>query len=127
LSISLVEFAYNVVNRPRVSPFAIVHGYSPHIPSDLIPLPPNVQVSQFASIFAQHIHDLHSEICSKIAMNNDSYKLSVDVHHMDISFEVGDFVMARIQPKQLPKHSHKNLHARAMSPYQIIKKLGSNA
>ena len=47
------------------------------------------------------------------------------MHRREISFEVGDFVMA--WPEHLPKHSRKKLHARAMGPYQIIKKLGSNA
>jgi len=40
---------------------------------------------------------------------------------------MGDFVMARIQPERLPKHSHQRLHARAMGSYQIVRKLGSNA
>jgi len=71
----------------------------------------NVLVSQPASAFAQHIHDLHAEIHRKIAMSNDSYKLSDDVRRKNISFEVGDFVMARIRPERLPKHSHKKLHA----------------
>jgi len=35
----------------------------------------------------------HAEIHLKIAMSNDNYKLSADVHCKDISFEVGDSVM----------------------------------
>ena len=44
----------------------------------------------------------------------------------DISFEVGDFVMARIRAERLSKYSHKRLHAQAMEPYQITRKLGSD-
>jgi len=104
LTLPLVEFAYNnAVNRSTgKSPFQIVHGYSPRTPSDLIPLPPDVRVSQPASTFAQHIHDPHAKIRRKIAISNDSYKLSADVRRRDISFEVGDFVMARIRPERLP-------------------------
>ena len=90
-------------------------------------LPPNIRVSKPASTFAQHIHDLHAEICRKIAVSNDSYKLLANVHCRDTSFEVGDFLMACVWLEPLPKHFHKKLHARAMGPYQIIKKLGSNA
>jgi len=56
-------------------------------------------MSHPASIFAQHIHDLHAKIQCKIALRNDSYKHSVDMRHRAINFEVGDFVMARIQPE----------------------------
>jgi len=49
------------------------------------------------------------------------------VRPRDISSEVGDFVMACIRPERLPKHSHKKLHAQAMSPHQIIRKLECNA
>ena len=119
LTLPLVEFAYNnAVNRSTgKSPFQIVHGYSPRTPSDLIPLPPDVRVSQPASTCAQHIHDLYVEIRCKIAISNDTYKLSAYVHRKDISFEVGHFVTARIRPEHLPKLSHKKLYARAMGPY----------
>ena len=67
-------------------------------PSLLMPL------SKPASTFAQHIHDSHAEIRSAIAMSNNSYKLSANVHGRDTYFEVGDFVMTRVQPESLPKH-----------------------
>jgi len=131
LTLPLVEFAYNnAVNwSTGKSPFEIVPRYSPRTPSDPIPHTPDVRVSQPASTFAnyKHIHDLYVEIRRKIAISNDSYKLSADVRRRDISFEVGDFVMARIQPKHLLQHFHKKLHARAIGSYQIIRKLGSNA
>ena len=64
LTLTLIEFAYNnAVNRTTgKSPFEIVHGYSPRTSADLIPLPPDAQVSHPASTFAQHIHDLDAEI-----------------------------------------------------------------
>jgi len=68
LTLPLVEFAYNnAVNRSTgKSPFQIVHGYSPRTPNDLIPLSPDVRVSQPALTFAQHIHDLNAEIVVKL-------------------------------------------------------------
>ena len=125
----LVEFAHNnaVTRSTGKSPFEIVDGYSPRTPTDLITLPPNARVSQPTSTFALHIHDLHVEIRHKIAMSNDNYKLSVDVHRKDTFFEVGDFVIDHVRPERLPKNSYKKLHARAMGPYQIFRKLRFNA
>ena len=96
LTLPLVEFVYNnAVNRTTgKSPFEIVHGYSPRTLANLIPLPPDAGVSHPASTFAQHIHDLHAEIRRKIALSNDSYKHSADIHRRAANFEVGDFVMA---------------------------------
>jgi len=62
---------------------------------------------QPALTFAQHVHDLHAEIRHKITVINNSYKLSAYLRRRDISFEAGDFVMARIQHEQLPKLSNK--------------------
>jgi len=84
-------------------------------------------VSHRASTVAPHIHDLHAEIRRQISLSNDSYKHSVDMHRRAANFEVGDFVMARIRPERLPRNSLKKFHARAMGPYQILRKLGSNA
>jgi len=122
------NFTNNAVNRTTgKSPFEMVHGYSPRTPANLIPLPLDAHLSHPASTFAQHIHDLHAEIRRKIALSNDSYKYSADMHRRAANFEVGDFVMARIQPERLPRNSLKKLHACAMGPYQIIRKLGPNA
>ena len=49
------------------------------------------------------------------------------MRHRAVNVEVGDFVMAYIQPKRLPKNSLKKFHTRAMGSYRIIRKLGSNA
>ena len=94
----LVEFPYNnAVNRTTgKSPFKIVHGYSPRTSADLIPLPPDACVSHPTSTFAQHIHNLHTEIRRKIALSNDNYKHSADKHCKVANFDVGDFVMAWI-------------------------------
>ncbi|KAF2324129.1 hypothetical protein GH714_007612 [Hevea brasiliensis] len=64
---------------------------------DLVLLPPDIRVSQPAESFAQHIHDLHAEIRRKIALSNENYKLAAN-----------------------------KLHARAIGPFSILQKPGSN-
>ena len=55
------------------------------------------------------------------------YKLAADVHRRSKEFNVGDYVMVRIRPKRIPKTFSKKLYVRAMGPYSIIRKMGSNA
>jgi len=115
LTLLFVEFAYNnnVNGSTGKSPFEVVHGYSLRTLVDLIPPPPNARVSQLASTFAQHIH---VEIRRKIALSNDTYKLSADVHRRAVNFAMGDFVMARIQLESFLKNSLNKLYACAMGP-----------
>ena len=74
-------------------------------------------ISEPAENFAKHIHDLHAEIRRKISLSNEQYK----------EFNVGDYVMVHIRLQRIPKTFSKKLYARAMGPYSIIRKMGSNA
>ena len=129
LILSTAEFAYNnSVNRSTgKSPFQIVNGYPPCTPIDFVPLPLHMCVSEPAENFAKHIHDLHAEIRRKISLSNEEYKLAADVHRRSKEFNVGDYVMVRIHPKRIPKAFSNKIYARAMGPYSIISKMGSNA
>ena len=91
-----------------------------------VPLPPHMCVFEPAKNFAKHIHDLHAEIRRKIFLSNEKYKLTANVHHRYKEFNVGEYVMIRIHPKRIPKTFSKKHYARAMGPYSIIRKLGSN-
>ena len=44
-----------------------------------------------------------------------------------MEFNVSEYVMVRIRPERIPKTFSKKLYARAMGPYSIIHKRGSNA
>ena len=129
LILSTTEFAYNnSVNRSiGKSPFQIVNGYSPHTPIDLVPLPPHMHMFEPAENFTKHIHDLYAEIRRKISLSNEEYKMAADVHRRSKEFNVGDYVMVCIRLERIPKMISKKLYARAMGPYSIIRKMGSNA
>ena len=49
------------------------------------------------------------------------------MHRRSKEFNVGDHVMVRIRLERIPKTFSKKLYARAMGPYSIIRKMGSNA
>ncbi|XP_075665055.1 uncharacterized protein LOC142634649 [Castanea sativa] len=89
----IAQLAYNSsINRSiGVSPFEVVHGYTPRKPLDLLPMSPHVRISESAKAFARHVHDLHTEIHKKI--------------------QVGDYVMIRIRPKRFPSETVKKLQA----------------
>ena len=63
----------------------------------------------------------------KISLSNDEYKLVADVHRRSKEFNIGDYVMIRIRPERIPKTFSNKLYARAIGPYYIIRKMGSNA
>ena len=86
-----------------------------------------MHVSKPIENFVKQIHDLHAEIRRKISLSNEEYKLAVDVHCGSKEFNVGEYIMVRIRLKRIPKTFSKKLYARTMSPYSIIRKLGSNA
>ena len=84
-------------------------------------------VSEPAENFAKHIHDLHVKIRRKISLSNEEYKPVVDMHRRSKEFNVYDYVMVQIRSERIPITFSKKLYARAMDPYSIIRKLGSNA
>ena len=96
--LSAIEFAYNnFVNRSTgKSPFQIVYDLAPRQPFDLVLLPLDFGPSEFAESFAHHIQDLHVKIRRKIAMSNDTYKLTVDVHYRNQDFNEDDYIMMRV-------------------------------
>ena len=49
------------------------------------------------------------------------------MHSRSKEFNVGEYVMVCIRPGRILKTFSKKLYARAMGPYSIIRKLGSNA
>ena len=70
---------------------------------------------------------MHAEIMRNISLSNEEYKLAANVHRRYKEFNVGEYVMVRIRPERIIKTFPKKLYARAMGPYYIIRKLGSNA
>jgi hypothetical protein len=73
------------------------------------------------------LHDLHHEIRNKIQASNSQYKIHADIHQRHMEFQVGDYVMIRIRPKQFPSRSVKKLQVRSARLFKILKRVGPNA
>ena len=75
----------------------------------------------------RHLHDIFM-IRKKIQVSNSQYKIHVDTHRRHAEFQVGDYVMIRIQPEQFPSGTIKKLQARsAIGPFKVLKRMGLNA
>ena len=92
-----------------MSPFKVVHGYKPRRSLDLFPMSSHDRVSAFAIEFASHMHELHKEINKRFHASNLKYKTQANLHRRHLDFDVGDYVMIRIQPKRYPSGTVKKL------------------
>ena len=59
--------------------------------------------------------------------NNTNYKTSADLHHRLRAFNVGDYVMIRMRPERFSLRTVKKPHKQSAGPFQILKKINSNA
>jgi len=85
------------------------------------------RVSEPASSFATHMHELHKVISDKIKQSNFDYKLRADVRRKYKTFNIGDLVMVRIRPEWFPPGTVKKWHARSAGQLKILTKLNDNA
>ena len=94
LKLATAEFAYNTtVNRTiGKSPHEIVYDFRPRQPIYLIPIFDHIKASDFASLFASHVHDLRKKVMDKIAQSDAYYKLRANVRKRFKIFNVGDYV-----------------------------------
>uniref|UniRef100_A0A2N9IMT1 Reverse transcriptase zinc-binding domain-containing protein n=1 Tax=Fagus sylvatica TaxID=28930 RepID=A0A2N9IMT1_FAGSY len=125
----IAQFAYNnSVNKTiGMSPFKVVHGYKARKPLDLLPMSPQVRISESVEAFARHVHDLHKDISNRIHSSNTRYKVQADSRRRHLEFAVGDYVMIRIKPERFPSGTVKKLQARSVGPFKVFKRIGSNA
>ena len=85
------------------------------------------RVLDSASVFTSHIRALHEEIRDKIMKNNVDYKSSADLHYRLRTFNIGHNMMVCLRPEQFPSWAVKKLHAWSVGPFQIFKRINSNA
>ena len=123
------EFAYNnSVNRTTgTTPFELVYGLKPKIPTDVTHLPLPQKVSEAGVDFAAFMSNLHEEVKNKMAEQVVKYAAQANKNRRELHFKEGDLVLIRVQPERFPPGMYHKLHARKIGPFKILKKLGSNA
>ena len=85
-----------------------------------LPLPP--RLSEAGLDFFEHMKDVHAEVKRWLSHSTDSYAATANIKRKDKQFNSGDMVLVRLKPELFTK-----LHARRTRPFQVTKKLGSNA
>ena len=73
----------------------------------------HTRMSESATSFASHIHDLHKEFITQIQKSNANYKAYADLHKKAQEFNEGDYVTVQICPEWYPSGTVKKLHARS--------------
>ena len=93
---------------------------------DLLPMVDHYRVSESASSFVTHMHELHEVIKDKIKQKQLWLRLGADTRRKFKTFDVDDFVMVWIRPKRFPLGIVKKLHARCVGLFKILTKLNDN-
>ncbi|KAG6738607.1 hypothetical protein POTOM_058227 [Populus tomentosa] len=92
------------------------------LPTDL-PTEP----SEAALDFSSYMRDVHEECKRRLTTHTNSYAAVANAKRKDRQFNTGDMVLVRLRPERFPPGSFSKLHARRAGPFQVTKKLGSNA
>lgn len=108
-------FAYiSSINKiTSMSLLEIVLFSRPKVPIGFISMLAFCCPFEYRSALALHFHSLHQEIKRRIAMSNERYKQSTDLHYSHSEFQVGDLVMIR-------------LHVKSSRLYKVLNKIGYN-
>ena len=129
LALSQAEFAYNssVSRSTSKSPFAIVYCVPLKHALDLVPLPELPGVSQATENMADRIQAMQEEVRQKLETTNAKYKEAVDKKRREKIFNVGDLVLVYLRKERFPVGTYNKLEDKNYGPFQITKKINSNA
>jgi hypothetical protein len=111
-----------------MSPFFALYGYHP--PSTTSPLKWNKQVQEVEDQigYQQEVLKLLND---KLVMSQNRMKQQVYQQHIEIEFEVGNWIYLRLQPyKQISlkkKLKDNKLTPKYYAPYKVLQRIGSMA
>jgi len=113
IALPQAEVAFNnSVNRSkRCTPFEVVHGFRPHTPLDLNPLPLPPRPSEVALDFSSYMKDIYEEVERRLALSTKSYAASANTKRKDRKFDIGDMILIRLRSERFFPRSLTKLHA----------------
>jgi len=116
-----------IATVPSLSPTNHAYHVCKSLPLLLL-IPSHCKTFESAPAFAshKHVHKLHKEISDENKWSNVKPTLQADSRKIFKIFNVGDYVMVQIYPKQFLLGSVKMLHVRSAGPFKILNKLNCN-
>jgi hypothetical protein len=123
------EFAYNdSPNRSTgMSPFQILYGMHPRGVSELQDLGKLEQRSADGEDFAIAISELHEQVKQKLQDSNYKYKMKAYLKRREVSYEVGDMVLAHLRKERFPKGEYNKMKLKKIGPCRVLRRFSANA
>jgi translation initiation factor IF-1 len=89
-----IEFAYkrSIHSTMKLSPFQLVYGFNPHVPIDLLSLPPFETTCFDASQRSKFILKMHETTKLNIEKMNEKYRIASSKGRKEVKLEPGDLV-----------------------------------
>ncbi|XP_057532797.1 uncharacterized protein LOC130810672 [Amaranthus tricolor] len=129
LKLCYAEFAYNrsPSRATKHTPFECVYGTNPLLPISLIDLPICDSKTEEAADLIKQMEEIHKQVHANLEETNRKYKKQADKHlRARQPIQEGDQVWVYVRKKRFPHLRKNKLQPRAIGPYQVSKKIGSN-
>lgn len=127
--LSQAEFWYNSTHHVALgcSPFKALYGHDPFLG---VPLQPSSTTSVLVQDFIAD-HQLHAELLKEhLARAQNRMKLAADRQRTEVTFQLGEKVLLKLQPyaqTSLVNRPFPKLAMKYYGPFTIIDKIGSTA
>jgi hypothetical protein len=80
---------------------------------------PYTRMYELTKFFACKVYDFHFEIIKWIQANNKQYKFKVDLLEYNDAFNIWDYFIIQIRPKQFPFKTSQKLQANIVKTFKV--------
>jgi hypothetical protein len=111
----------------KVSPFQVVYGFNPHVPIDLLPLPPSKTTWLDASQRSEFILKIHETTKLNIEKMNEKYWIAGSKGQKEVKLEPGYLVWLHLRKEWFPDLSKSKFMFHDYGPFKILEKNNDDA
>ncbi|XP_074298965.1 uncharacterized protein LOC141629956 [Silene latifolia] len=128
LKLAQAEYAFNRAPSTSTgkSPFEVVYGANPLMPTDLAPIQ-RKKIDFDAKKRVEQMLQIHAQVKKQIEKTNEAYKARAKGPKQATNFEVADLVWINLRKERFPAKRKNKLMPRADGPFEVLEKIGSNA